>query len=533
MQIILQKYILKEFFRIFIPTIVVFEFLLMLGLILQAMHKGAAFMAIIIAMLPYFMIYALPYALPTALLAATIITYGRMSGDNEVWAMLTNGIHLRTIIVPVALVGLFFSFFSVAINAEVLPRSYQMITTLRDRATHQLVQHIMAAGGKVKLDPYYITIQDIEGDVFKNITILKSDGEHIDNIIMAKEARLSIEMDKNIVVCALKNGEFINISQTKVGSTPTVIPFGETTFIMPLGLRKRKTMRKYMPFLKLLEYKKQVNREITEHGIESDELEAGKRALRRKLGQAEGELSSADRKIQAANKQAAKARDIISEQRTNLVNIKNEIRVSQDYMRIAEETIQELLLAKEMAQAGKRRKSEEATNIENKMAEVNETIEDETVRLLEAEEAKRLALESIDREEKRLADLAEETGKLSKERYAMVERTDKARKRFDLAEHHEIIRDISVAIHRRLSPGLSCLAFVLIGIPVGIMTRMGNMIIGFFISFGIALVVYYPLLIMGESLARKQGFPPGPTMWGANIILGIIALILLIKLFKK
>ncbi|MCB7129886.1 MAG: LptF/LptG family permease, partial [Candidatus Brocadiales bacterium] len=215
------------------------------------------------------------------------------------------------------------------------------------------------------------------------------------------------------------------------------------------------------------------------------------------------------------------------------VNIKNEIRVSQDYLRIAEESIQELLLAKEMAQAGKRRKSEEATNIERKVAEVNETIEDETVRLLEAEEAKRLALESIDREEKRLANLAEETEKLSKEKRAMAEGVHKARKMYSLAEHHEITRDISVAIHRRLAPGLSCLAFVLIGIPIGIMTRMGNMIIGFFISFGIALVVYYPLLIMGESLARKQGFPPGPTMWGANIILGIIALILLIKLFRK
>lgn len=533
MQLTLQKYVLKEFFRVFIPTIVAFEFMLILGLTLQSMYKGADVLAIVVGLLPYFVLYALPYALPTALLASTVITYGRMSGDNEVWAMLTSGVHLRTIVIPVAIVGLLFSFLSLFINAELLPRSYKMLTTMRDRATHQVVQHLMAAGGKVKLDPYYINIQDIEGDVFKDITILKADGDHVSNIILAREGRLDIEMEENIVVCALREGEFINISQAKVSATPAVIPFGETTFLMPLGLREHTTMRKYMPFLKLLEYKKQVKQEIRENRDVLDELDAGKRALRRKMHEAHGQLSAVEGQIRGASARAEKAREIISQQRMNLVNVKNEIKVSHDYISISEETVAELLLAKEMAQTGKASKPKELAEIENKLAEINKAIEDETVRLLEAEEAKRLAEETIEREERELANLAEEMDKKSKERNVLNERYQKAKRLYDAAERQETTRDIDVAIHRRLSPGFASLAFVLIGIPVGIITRMGNMIIGFFISFGIALVVYYPLLITGESLARKQGLPPGPTMWGANIILGIIAIVLLVRLFRK
>ncbi|MEE9200006.1 MAG: LptF/LptG family permease [Candidatus Brocadiales bacterium] len=533
MQIILQKYVLKEFFRIFIPTIFAFEFLLILGLVLQSMQKGADVMAIIVSLLPYFVLYALPYALPTALLTATIITFGRLSGDNEIWAMLTSGIHLRTLVVPVALVGLFFSFVSVAINAEVLPRSYQMLTTMRDKATHQILQHLAAAGGMVKMDPYYINIQEIRGDAFRDITIFKAEGDKVSNVIMARDGRLDIEMEENLVVCALRDGAFISISQDSASSAPTVIPFEETTFVMPLGLREHKTMRKYMPFFKLLEYKKKVKSEIRKHRDILGELEPGKRALERNAKNLRNQLSSLQGQIQQAKAQAEKARETISLERVNITNIKNEIQISQGYVRVTEETLGELVLAKEMAQAGRRGKSEEVVNIEKKMVEVNKTIEDETVRLLEAEEAKLQAEMAIEREEQRLAGLSDKLAKLGSEEHIKSGDYKKAKRLAEVAEHQETRRDISVAIHRRLSPGLSSLAFVLIGIPIGIMTRMGNMVIGFFISFGVALVVYYPLLIMGESLARKQGFPPGPTMWGANIVLGIIAIFLLAKLFRK
>ncbi|MFQ5956542.1 MAG: LptF/LptG family permease [Candidatus Brocadiales bacterium] len=532
MQLTLQKYVLKEFFRVFIPSIIIFEFMIILGLTLQLMYKGVDITSIVI-MLPHVSFYALPKALPMALLAATVITYGRMSGDNEVWAMLTSGVHLRTIIIPVAIVGLLFSFVSVVINAELQPRSYKMLRTIGDRASRQIVQHLIYAGGKVAKHPYYINIQGVEGEVFKGVTILKAEDDHVSNIILAREGRLDIEWEENTVVCALRDGEFINISEAKASATPTVIPFGETTFLIPLGLREHTTFRKYMPFLQLLEYKKEIKREIRKNRDILDEIRPGRRALRRKMWGAQAQFFTIQRQIKEASVQAEKAREVISQRRVNLANAKNEIKVSQDYIRISEETIAELLLAKEMAQTGKANNPGELADIENKISEINKTVENETVRILEAEEAKRLAEETIEKEEKRLAELAENAEKMSKEQRILDEKYSKAQRLYDMAENRARTRDISIAIHRRLAPGFSCLAFVLIGIPVGIMTRMRNMVIGFFISFGIALVVYYPLLITGEALARERGFPPGPTMWGANIIMGVIATVFLVRLFRK
>jgi len=34
-------------------------------------------------------------------------------------------------------------------------------------------------------------------------------------------------------------------------------------------------------------------------------------------------------------------------------------------------------------------------------------------------------------------------------------------------------------------------------------------------------------------LARKQGLPAAPAMWAANVILGIIAVVLLYRLFRR
>src|SRR3989338_6902888 len=141
------------------------------------------------------------------------------------------------------------------------------------------------------------------------------------------------------------------------------------------------------------------------------------------MNEAQGQLSAVDGQTQAASARADKAREIVSQQRMNLVNTKNEIKVSQDYIGIAGETVAQLLQAKEMAQTGKASKPKELADIENKLAEVNKTIEDETVRLLEAEEAKRHAEETIEREEKELASLADEMTNKTKERTFWMKNT--------------------------------------------------------------------------------------------------------------
>ncbi len=85
-----------------------------------------------------------------------------------------------------------------------------------------------------------------------------------------------------------------------------------------------------------------------------------------------------------------------------------------------------------------------------------------------------------------------------------------------------------VEIHKKYSLPFACIVFILIGAPLGTMTRKA----GFGIAAGISLVfflIYWAFLIGGEKLADRGLLSPFLGMWSANIVLGILGILLLIK----
>ncbi len=83
-----------------------------------------------------------------------------------------------------------------------------------------------------------------------------------------------------------------------------------------------------------------------------------------------------------------------------------------------------------------------------------------------------------------------------------------------------------IEIYKKYSIPAASLAFILIGAPLGILTRKGGM--GIAISISILLfIVYWAFLIGGEDLAERGIVSPFAAMWSANIILGAIGLYLL------
>jgi lipopolysaccharide export system permease protein len=74
--------------------------------------------------------------------------------------------------------------------------------------------------------------------------------------------------------------------------------------------------------------------------------------------------------------------------------------------------------------------------------------------------------------------------------------------------------------HRRWATGFSCLGFVLIGAPMAIRRRHGEVWGNFFACFLLILLVYYPLLMAGVDFA-KQGIVPPQTVWLGNLVLAV------------
>ncbi|MEO8512767.1 MAG: LptF/LptG family permease [Ignavibacteria bacterium] len=96
-----------------------------------------------------------------------------------------------------------------------------------------------------------------------------------------------------------------------------------------------------------------------------------------------------------------------------------------------------------------------------------------------------------------------------------------------------------VEIYKKYSIPFACVVFVLIGAPLGMITRKG----GFGVAAGMSLgffLLYWACLIGGEKLADRELLSPFLSMWLANIILGSVGVYLVFrdslnikKLFRK
>lgn len=85
-----------------------------------------------------------------------------------------------------------------------------------------------------------------------------------------------------------------------------------------------------------------------------------------------------------------------------------------------------------------------------------------------------------------------------------------------------------VEIHKKFSIPFACIAFILIGVPLGVMIRRGGAVL----SFGIALaffLLYWASLILGEDLADRRLMAPWISMWLPNILVTAGGILLLIR----
>ncbi len=89
-----------------------------------------------------------------------------------------------------------------------------------------------------------------------------------------------------------------------------------------------------------------------------------------------------------------------------------------------------------------------------------------------------------------------------------------------------------VEIYKKYSIPAACIIFVLIGAPLGVMTRKG----GFGMAASISLfffLIYWAFLIGGEKLADRNLLSPFWGMWSANFLLGAIGILLTMKSVRE
>lgn len=85
-----------------------------------------------------------------------------------------------------------------------------------------------------------------------------------------------------------------------------------------------------------------------------------------------------------------------------------------------------------------------------------------------------------------------------------------------------------VEVHKKYALPFACFFFVLVGVPLGVLTKRG----GFGVGAGLSLIfflLYWIFLIGGEKLADRRLLSPAVAMWSGNAVILLIGLFLLMR----
>jgi len=86
-----------------------------------------------------------------------------------------------------------------------------------------------------------------------------------------------------------------------------------------------------------------------------------------------------------------------------------------------------------------------------------------------------------------------------------------------------------VEIHKKFSIPMACVVFVLLGAPIGMMTRKGNFGYAALMS-ALILTVYWVSIIQGEKMADRLFVSPFIGMWAFNLVFSAVGILLILQL---
>lgn len=272
---ILYRYIIKEFVKAFFLSIAVFTFVLLVGNFIKMaeliINKGVGILYIL-KLFIYLIPYLLSYTIPMAMLTAALMSFGRLSSDNEITAMRSLGISLARIALPVLALGILISFISIPINDGLLAKShFSSRKILKEIGIRSPTAYIEAGTFIKDFDGYIIFIHEIKGSKLKNIRIYQPQENRPTRTITAKQGEFISVPEKGIIKLKLIDGT----SEEPDPNNPVhFYKLDFKTYYMTLNIQDRiktKPLEKKAREMCIWELKQELKR-LGQEGIEPEPL---------------------------------------------------------------------------------------------------------------------------------------------------------------------------------------------------------------------------------------------------------------------
>ncbi len=221
---ILHRYILKELFQFFAVSLITFTFILLVTKVFTftdlIINKGVAPSAIGLLIL-YTLPYSFVFTLPISTLLAVLLTFLRLSHDNEMTAIKASGISLYQILPPVFVLSVF----------AYICASYMAIYAMPmgKRAFNELVYSVARERAYAGIKPRYFNDDfknmvlyanevDVSGKLLRDIFISDKRDPRLSNTIIAKNGVIVSDPEKKRLALKLIDGTIHYDTQDMTGS---------------------------------------------------------------------------------------------------------------------------------------------------------------------------------------------------------------------------------------------------------------------------------------------------------------------------
>jgi lipopolysaccharide export LptBFGC system permease protein LptF len=552
----LQRYVLWEIIPVIGISAVALTAIFFLGLSVSFTREGLSVVQIYYVV-PYILMLSLPYALPASFLLGAVLVFGRLSSRHEIDAMRASGVNVNHIIVPPLALALAVCCGTFFMNQYFFPWTLERVTRLRSQLINDVAEMVgQSPKNGYRVDPYYIYIggADPKDHSWKSVALIQFADEIPSWFVWAKRGVWK-RTDADNATLMLEDGVMMEprLSEVhlKADETRPMVRFKKTTIHIPLNAGGGPSMKpKFLPLGALLERIRQDGRAAAET---REELGRATRRPKTEFWKAKGAFEEADQKYAALAKVLGEKKGKLDEARSALEKLEVEVRADHVVQENAQKRCQEAkaLLAdqaeylEDLQDDIERRTDEEdapeqlaplkeewtrtterVSQLTKRVAELEKELQNATA-VLQAADARRLAASAAFANAETDYKAAETAANTAAEERS---RLDAVRKKLDGIEHWI---DAQCEFHFRNAGAATCFIFMLIGIPLGILSRRGSFIVALAISFCAVLFIHYPLMMIGETFAADGYLSPWLAEWMANGVLGCIGLGLLVWGVKR
>lgn len=210
---ILYRYIIKEMIFPFIISLCIIVFLFVMQqmvLLLEKIFAKGLDPAIVAEMFIIQLGWIIALAIPMSILIATLWTFGRMSGDNEITSIKASGQSLFPIMIPVFVASLILTVLLIFFNEQILPDANHRTANLFSDISRKRPAAFIEPGILIKdFTGYTLHTREVDPrtGILKGVRIFTDDPMQDPSITTADSGKIRMTPDQQFLELTLYNGE--------------------------------------------------------------------------------------------------------------------------------------------------------------------------------------------------------------------------------------------------------------------------------------------------------------------------------------